>query len=111
MAAGSINDAGGGSDGDLEQLGDAPAVLALLRVPVGQVRDDLLLGSFGATARELLSAGHKVRAMTRRPDGDAGRALAALATAAALALAAATLAAAARLGRLLLAAEGMVVDW
>lgn len=32
----------------------------------------------GATARELLAAGHKVRAMTRRPDGDAGRALAAL---------------------------------
>jgi len=32
----------------------------------------------GATARELLSAGHKVRAMTRNPDSDAARALAAL---------------------------------
>lgn len=32
----------------------------------------------GATARELLAAGHKVRAMTRNPAGDAARALAAL---------------------------------
>jgi uncharacterized protein YbjT (DUF2867 family) len=32
----------------------------------------------GATARELLAAGHKVRAMTRKPDGEAARALAAL---------------------------------
>ncbi len=32
----------------------------------------------GATARELLAAGHKVRAMTRKPDADASRALAAL---------------------------------
>ena len=32
----------------------------------------------GATARELLKAGHKVRAMTRNPEGDAARALAAL---------------------------------
>jgi len=32
----------------------------------------------GATARELLAAGHKVRAMTRNPDGDAAKALAAL---------------------------------
>ena len=32
----------------------------------------------GATARELLAAGHKVRAMTRNPDSDAARALAAL---------------------------------
>jgi uncharacterized protein YbjT (DUF2867 family) len=30
----------------------------------------------GATARELLAAGHNVRAMTRKPDGDAARALA-----------------------------------
>jgi len=30
----------------------------------------------GATARELLAAGHRVRAMTRKPDGDAARALA-----------------------------------
>ncbi|HUK56843.1 MAG TPA: NmrA/HSCARG family protein [Nitrospiria bacterium] len=29
----------------------------------------------GAVARELLSRGHKVRAMTRKPDGDAARAL------------------------------------
>jgi len=29
----------------------------------------------GATARELLSRGHKVRAMTRKPDGDAAQAL------------------------------------
>ena len=29
----------------------------------------------GATARELLAAGHRVRAMTRKPDGDAARAL------------------------------------
>ena len=32
----------------------------------------------GATARELLAAGHAVRAMTRRPDGDAANALRAL---------------------------------
>lgn len=32
----------------------------------------------GATARELLKAGHKVRAMTRNPEGDAARVLAAL---------------------------------
>jgi uncharacterized protein YbjT (DUF2867 family) len=32
----------------------------------------------GATARELLAAGHKVRAMTRKPDGEAARALAVL---------------------------------
>lgn len=32
----------------------------------------------GATARELLAAGHKVRAMTRNPSGSAARALAAL---------------------------------
>ena len=32
----------------------------------------------GATARELLAAGHRVRAMTRKPDGDAARALATL---------------------------------
>jgi len=32
----------------------------------------------GATARELLAAGHRVRAMTRKPDGDAARALAKL---------------------------------
>ena len=32
----------------------------------------------GATARELLAAGHRVRAMTRNPDGEAARALAAL---------------------------------
>lgn len=32
----------------------------------------------GATARELLAAGHRVRAMTRNPDGAAARALAAL---------------------------------
>jgi uncharacterized protein YbjT (DUF2867 family) len=32
----------------------------------------------GATARELLAAGHRVRAMTRKPDGDAARALKAL---------------------------------
>ena len=31
----------------------------------------------GATARELLAAGHKVFAMTRNPDGEAARALAA----------------------------------
>ena len=31
----------------------------------------------GATARELLAAGHKVRAMTRKPDGDAAKELAA----------------------------------
>jgi uncharacterized protein YbjT (DUF2867 family) len=30
----------------------------------------------GATARELLAAGHRVRAMTRKPDGEAARALA-----------------------------------
>ena len=32
----------------------------------------------GAVARELLAAGHSVRAMTRKPDGDAAQALAAL---------------------------------
>lgn len=32
----------------------------------------------GATARELLGAGHRIRAMTRKPEGDAARALAAL---------------------------------
>lgn len=32
----------------------------------------------GATARELLAAGHRVRAMTRKPDGDAAQALAQL---------------------------------
>ena len=32
----------------------------------------------GATARELLAAGHRVRAMTRKPDGDAAKALARL---------------------------------
>lgn len=32
----------------------------------------------GATARELLAAGHRVRAMTRKPDGDAAKAIAAL---------------------------------
>ena len=32
----------------------------------------------GAVARELLAAGHAVRAMTRKPDGDAAQALAAL---------------------------------
>lgn len=32
----------------------------------------------GATARELLAAGHKVRAMTRKPEGSAAKALAAL---------------------------------
>lgn len=32
----------------------------------------------GATARELLAGGHKVRAMTRNPEGDAAKALAAL---------------------------------
>lgn len=32
----------------------------------------------GATARELLAAGHKVRAMTRKPDADASQTLAAL---------------------------------
>ena len=32
----------------------------------------------GATARELLAAGHRVRAVTRKPDGDAAKALAAL---------------------------------
>ena len=32
----------------------------------------------GATARELLAAGHRVRAMTRSPDGDAAKALAKL---------------------------------
>jgi len=32
----------------------------------------------GATARELLAGGHKVRAMTRKPDGEAAQALAAL---------------------------------
>lgn len=32
----------------------------------------------GSVARELLSRGHKVRAMTRKPDGEAARALAAL---------------------------------
>lgn len=32
----------------------------------------------GATARELLAAGHKVRAMTRKPDSDAAKAIAAL---------------------------------
>jgi uncharacterized protein YbjT (DUF2867 family) len=32
----------------------------------------------GATARELLAAGHTVRAMTRNPDGDVAKALAAL---------------------------------
>ena len=32
----------------------------------------------GATARELLAAGHKVRAMTRKPDADAAKAIAAL---------------------------------
>lgn len=32
----------------------------------------------GATARELLKAGHRVRAVTRKPDGDAAKALAAL---------------------------------
>lgn len=48
------------------------------------IGDDLILVTGatgqqgGATARELLAAGHRVRAMTRRPDGEAGRALAAL---------------------------------
>jgi len=32
----------------------------------------------GATARELLAAGHRVRAVTRKPDGDAAKALAKL---------------------------------
>jgi uncharacterized protein YbjT (DUF2867 family) len=32
----------------------------------------------GATARELLKAGHRARAVTRKPDGDAAKALAAL---------------------------------
>src|SRR5262245_44894838 len=32
----------------------------------------------GAVARELLARGHRVRAMTRRPGGDAGRELASL---------------------------------
>jgi uncharacterized protein YbjT (DUF2867 family) len=32
----------------------------------------------GATARELLAAGHSVRAMTRKPDGEAAKALSAL---------------------------------
>lgn len=32
----------------------------------------------GATARELLAAGHRVRAVTRKPEGDAAKALAAL---------------------------------
>lgn len=32
----------------------------------------------GVTARELLAAGHRVRAMTRKPDGDAAKALAKL---------------------------------
>jgi uncharacterized protein YbjT (DUF2867 family) len=32
----------------------------------------------GATARELLAAGHRVRAMTRKPDGDAAKAIAKL---------------------------------
>jgi nucleoside-diphosphate-sugar epimerase len=32
----------------------------------------------GAVARELLAAGHRVRAMTRKPDGEAARALAGL---------------------------------
>jgi len=32
----------------------------------------------GAVARELLAAGHRVRAMTRKPDGEAAKALAAL---------------------------------
>lgn len=34
----------------------------------------------GVTARELLAAGHRVRAMTRKPDGDAAKALAKLGT-------------------------------
>ncbi len=36
------------------------------------------LGQGGAVARELLAAGHKVRAMTRKPEGEAAHALAAL---------------------------------